>query len=294
MNSLKKYIKYLLLSFLLLCCGCSNTMNENIVINNLHQLKYVGGTFDFDLHSGSYLLADLSDFEILYGYENSKQIYPASLTKVLTLDTVLNIVDDLDEMSYVTSDQVEDLIREDASLAYIQRDYPYPIRDLLYALVLPSGADAAVALENYFDYLGLDLVEEMNKQATKLGCQNSNFTNTTGLHDDNLYTSLDDLLLITLDVLKYEEGRKILESLYYYCYDGISFSSSIFYLNRSKVLALGGKTGYTPEAGQNVIVLYKYRGRSYILLLANAMGSYANGDMWHFDDALTVFEHLYQ
>ncbi|MBP5279167.1 MAG: D-alanyl-D-alanine carboxypeptidase [Erysipelotrichaceae bacterium] len=261
--------------------------------SNINQIKDRSEEFDFRIHSNAYMLVDLSNFIVQYKYRADNKIYPASLTKVVTLDVVLNLAESLDDLSYVTYNQVEALIREDASLAYIQRDYEYTLRDLLYALILPSGADGAVALENYFTDRGMDLVEEMNRQCEKLGCSNSHFVNTTGLHENDHYTSLSDLFLVVMDVLKFEEGRQIMESLYHTLEDGTKLATSVRVAQNSKTKVLGGKTGYTPEAGQNLIVLYKSKGRSYVLLIANAYGSYINDEYWHFEDAFNIFEHLY-
>ncbi|MBQ6492699.1 MAG: D-alanyl-D-alanine carboxypeptidase [Erysipelotrichaceae bacterium] len=288
---MKKILICLLAATLL--CSCReqsfkiDTSEINVLTDNATEL-------DFKLHSDKYLLVDLSDFIIKYKHRSDVIMYPASLTKVLTMDTVLNLVEDLDETSYVTYEQVEALIEEDASLAYIKRDYPYSLRDLLYALILPSGADASLALENYFSQRGIDLVEQMNIHAQQLGCTNSHFVNTTGLHDDDHYTTLDDLFLIVMDTLKFAEGRAIIESLHHVMDDGLTVSTGIRSLNVSaNTIVLGGKTGYTPEAGQNIVILYKNRGKSYMLLLGNADGSYLRDEYWHYEDALTVLQQLY-
>ena len=271
----------------------SNTSSK-VDSKSINVLKDVSQEFDFPLHSNSYMLVDLSDFKILYAHKNDIQIYPASLTKVMTLATVLDLCEDLDDVSFVSNQQVEDLIVEDASIAELQRDYDYTIRDLLYALILPSGADAALALENYFAYRGIDLVKQMNIHAQEIGCTNTHFMNSTGLHDDDHYTSLDDLYLIVMDTLKHEEGRAMLSSLYYQLEDGLRVSTGVRMVSRTmKADVLGGKTGYTDEAGQNIIVLYRNKGRSFVLLLANAMGKYSNDEYWHFDDALEIFDQLY-
>lgn len=287
-------IKKLIIIFvsILIITSCTRSSSSHYS-QDINVLKDHSKEFDFPLHSFGYMLVDLANFDILYKKNNDVRIYPASLTKLLTLDTVLHLVDDLDERSYVTDQQVEDMIKEDASLAYLQRDYFYSIRDLLYALNLPSGADAAEALENYFSDRSMNLVDEMNKLAASLGCTNSHFVNSTGLHDDNHYTSIDDLFTIVMDILKYEEGRRILTSLYYQLDDGLYISSGIRAVYNYKTTVLGGKTGYTPEAGQNIVVLYRHYGQPYLYISVNAMGSYSLEQYWHFDDALTVFDHLY-
>ena len=148
--------------------------------------------FDFDLHSQGYMLVRINDFKVLYGKNLEEQFYPASLTKVVTLDTVINDEIDLNDTSYITSDDYNNLIDADASLAGLKVNYDYSISDLLYALILPSGGDAALALENYYTNNDMNLVDDMGKLSEKLNLENSSFINTTGLHQGNLYTTLND------------------------------------------------------------------------------------------------------
>ena len=293
MNKIRRILLSLLIFYLV---GTSlHGQGFHVNLKDINVFKDNSKKFDFDIHSDGYMLVDLSDNEILYANNTTKQIFPASLTKILTLDAVLHLEENLNNTSYVADRQVKALIKEDASLAYIQRDYEYTLYDLLYALILPSGADAAVALENYFVSKGIDLVEQMNLLAKELGCKNSNFTNTTGLHDDNLYTSIDDLYLIVMDTLKHDVGKQILTSLNHTLDDGTFITTGIRILNYNDVntTVLGGKTGYTDEAGQNIIVFYKNRGKSYALFLTNAYGRYSHDEYWHYEDCLTIFEHLY-
>ena len=275
-------------------CACQSEEIKKVDTSKINTLSYeLKEKFAFDVHSNGYLLVRLSDFEVLYGENEDLEIFPASLTKVATLDTVLNYAENLDDLSSVSSEQVYDLIAEDASLAYIMADHDYTIRDLLYALVLPSGADAAVALENYFEENGMDLVDKMNEHLQEIGCDKTHFVNTTGLHDDDHHTCLNDLLKIVLDVLRFEEGRKILECFEYELEDGNVVHSSLSLLSRGNVEALGGKTGFTDELGQSVMVFYRKDNRSYVLMLCNAMGSPYDGEYWHLEDALHVFYELY-
>ena len=285
--------KVLIIFICLLMFGCKPE-EKYVDIDTINNFNYDDiSTLDFDLHSQEYLLFRASDLKVMYSKDADKKIYPASLTKLATLDTVLNLVNDLNETSNISSGQFWDLIAEDASVAYIQTDYDYTMKDLLYALILPSGADAAIALENYFTNRDMNLVEEMNKQLNKLGCSNTNFVNTTGLHDDNHYTTLNDLLKIVMDVLSFEQGRELLETTSYKTEDNIHLRSTLKILDNNKANILGGKTGFTDESGQSVIVLYKANNRSYILLIANAMGDPYNDEFWHFEDAIEIIDQLY-
>lgn len=286
-----KKILILLLCLLLVSCNKETT---NVDYEKINQIDFSNvQELELSLHSNEYMLVDLSEFKVLYGKDYDKQIYPASLTKLMTLDVVLNNVSDLNETSSVSSEQISELIQLDASLAYLKSNYEYSIKDLLYALILPSGADSAKAIENYFDSKDMDILVEIQKQLDKLGCNNTRFVNTTGLHDDDHYTSLNDLLKILLDILSYDEGRKILETIDYEMTDGTTLFSTIKKIAMQECSILGGKTGFTDESGQSVMILYRINNHSYVLMLANAIDDRPNRETWHFDDAIEIINYLY-
>lgn len=286
-----KKILLVLISLLLVSC---NKEIEKVDYELINQIDFSNvNELDLDLHCNEYMLVDLSEFDVLYGKDLNKRIYPASLTKLMTLDTVLNMVDDLSETSYVTYEQVNELIMQDASIAYINPNYDYSLKDLLYALILPSGADSAKAIENYFTNKNMNIVEEMNKQLNRLGCDNTNFVNTTGLHYDNHYTTLNDLLKIILDILRFDEGRKVLETIDYNLSDGIRVSSTLKTIAMKECKILGGKTGFTDESGQSVMILYRSNNHSYALIVANALDDRPNNEKWHFVDAMEIISELY-
>ena len=251
-------------------------------------------SLDLDLYSGSYMLIRLNDFKVLYGRNINSRIYPASLTKIVTMDTVLKNVKDLDDVSSYSDEDYEELIEANASVAGLKVNTPYTIKELLYALVLPSGADAGKALENYFHDHGMDLVEEMNELVKSLGLSDTHFTNTSGLHDDDLYTSLDDYARIVTDTLLDPQGKEILKSFRYELEDGTVLKSTLERLqDLDGVEIYGGKTGFTGEAGENIMVLYSHENRSYLLILANAPGNPYAGQLYHFNDVSNILEYLY-
>lgn len=285
-------MKKLLILITIICLiGCSE--KATIDYDTINDFDYDDVTeLTYSIHSNEYMLVRMSDFKVLNSKDADKIIYPASLTKLMTLDAVLHYVSDLNVTSSISQEQVQELIDEDASIAYLKTDYNYSIRDLLYALILPSGADAAVALENYFAKNGTSLIEQMNLLLLQLECEDTNFVNTTGLHDDSHHTTLNDLLKITMDILKNDEGRKILESMSYTCDDGLTLYSSLRKIKPSQADVLGGKTGYTEESGQSVMVLFKKNNRSYILFVANAYGDYSLDQYWHYTDAMEIINKI--
>ena len=290
---IRKILTVLIICLLLVSCK-EEVVTYTFTSDDINNLDYSNlKEFDFSLHSKEYMLVCLSDFKVLYGKDIDKKIYPASLTKVLTMDTVLHLFEDLNDTSTISEEQLKKLYEDDASLAYLDINEKYTIKELLYALILPSGGDAAVALSNYFESKGYNLVDEMNKLASSLGCTNSHFTNPTGLHDDDLYTTLNDYFLIVLDTLQNDYARKILKSTFYRAHDDTPFMSTLLRSLNDNVNVLGGKTGTTDESGQSVMVFYEKDNRNYMLIVANALG-YKQKEYFHMEDILKIFDELYK
>ena len=151
-------------------------------------------------------------------------------------------------------------------------------------------------LENYFSSQGKDLISLMNSNLSSLGIKDSHFTNTTGLHDESLYTTLDDYARVVIDTLNNADAKEILKSYRYTLDDGITVRSTLRSLENyfDEITIYGGKTGFTGEAGENLMVLYSTGGRSYLLILASAPGNpYVANENYHFIDAVSVLEYLY-
>ncbi len=298
----KRLLKVLLVCLLFISYSPIDTYSEeetaqatNDLIVNEIDYKDIK-ELDLDLYSNGYLLIRLNDFKAMFGKNYNNKFYPASLTKVVTLNTVVKNVSDFTDTSSISSEDYEYLVSQNASLAGLSINKEYSIEDLLYALVLPSGADGAKALENYFAKKGKNLVEMMNENIKDLGLSDSHFTNTTGLHDDDLYTSLKDYADIIVDTLNYPKAKEVLKVFNYQLQDNSSVKSTLSALNDlDNVTIYGGKTGFTDEAGENIMILYSYKNRSYLLILANAPGNpYIENQKYHFSDVKTILEYLYK
>ena len=96
-----------------------------------------------------------------------------------------------------------------------------------------------------------------------------------------------------MDLLKNETGRQILNSIVHIMDDGTKVYTTIGLARKDiDFTVLGGKTGYTPEAGQNIIALCKDKGRSYLVMTGNAYGQYSLDQYWHYDDVVRIIEHI--
>jgi len=204
--------------------------------------------------------------EVLYVKNAFERLYPASLTKCMTALLVLEQCEDLTQTFVITKDVYADL-SDGASLANLEIGASYTIQDLLYALLVPSGNDAANALAIYVAGSQDAFVEMMNARAKELGMNRSHFMNPHGLHNTKHYTCVYDLYLLMHECLKYPMFSSISNTREITIHgkkDGTEFAQS--YLSGNSYLrgyttppvgisVIGAKTGFTQSAGRCLILL---------------------------------------
>ena len=138
----------------------------------------------------------LEDHQTILSFQSSEEIYPASLTKIMTAIIAIEALDDFDETVTVSPALLKSLAEKNASVAGFLPGEQVCVRDLLYGTLLPSGADAAVTLACRVSGSEEAFVKLMNEKARSLGMTHTHFTNATGLHNDSHVTTLDDLALL--------------------------------------------------------------------------------------------------
>ena len=152
----------------------------------------------FEVNARAYVLASLDTGEIVFEKNSHEQYDPASLTKLLTAYTTYKYVDDFENTKITVPRYIfDEIYGMNGSHADIWRGEILSVKDLMYAIMLPSANEGALALA---DYIGNGDVTNfcmmMNNEARKLGCKNTNFTNPHGLFKDNHYTTAYDMYLI--------------------------------------------------------------------------------------------------
>lgn len=172
------------------------------------------------------------------------------------------------------------------------------VRDLLYGMLLPSGAEACVAVAEWMDGSEEAFVEKMNEKAAELGMKDTHFKNSTGLHSGNHYTTAADMALLLQYALENPQFREIFTSSIYTMQasdirsEGFVMQSTLYnYLGEGEFSGgaiLGGKTGYTDEAGLCLASLARVDGKEYLLVTAGAEGT-AYTEPYHVLDALKVY-----
>ena len=243
--------------------------------------------------SGSYLdaeyavLVDCNNNCVIAAQGASERIYPASMTKIMTiLVAVEQLGDDLDATFTMTRDIVDSAYAAGASVAGFAIGEKITARDLLYGAALPSGADATDALAILAAGSEQAFVVLMNEKAHQLGLKNTRFVNSSGLHDDNHYSTPIEIATIMAYAMENELCAEILSARSYTTAstpqhpEGITLYSTAFARMSTdrfgSVNLVAAKTGYTDEAR---FCLASYGesadGGRYVLVTAYGSDKYA-------------------
>lgn len=210
------------------------------------------------LFSSNAILFDPDNGDIIYTKDDREIIYPASLTKIMTALIAVESIPDLDAPVTLKYEDYAGLYEQNAAMAGFSLGETVTSRDLLYATLLPSGAEAATALARVATGSTERCVELMNERAAELGMENTHFVNVTGLHDDEHYTTVYDLSLLLREAVSNREFFEPYCTLYYSTTptgqhpNGLQLVSTIVprlkQLEREREPIIGSKTGYTDEA----------------------------------------------
>ena len=211
------------------------------------------------INSPNAILMQARGGKILGEINGDEQIYPASMTKIMTVIVAIENLKDLDEEITLTDEMFAGLYEQDATQAGFQPGENVRVIDLLYGAMLPSGAECCIALADTISGSEADFAELMNKKAKKLGMDNTHFCDSTGLHNPDHYSTVKDIVVLMKYCIKNDTFREIVESSRHSTGvtnihpDGITYYSTMFKnLSDPTVTGgkiLGGKTGYTSEAG---------------------------------------------
>ncbi|MGG6310804.1 D-alanyl-D-alanine carboxypeptidase family protein [Paenibacillus macerans] len=187
-----------------------------------------------ELNSPNAILMNLKDHAILMQKNSEDQIYPASLTKMMTAIVAIENLPDLKEKITLTHSVFQGLSEADASMAGFQPGEKVMAIDLLYGALLPSGAESCIGLADYIAGSEKNFVGMMNQKAADLGMHNTHFENSTGLHNENHYSTVKDLTILLSYALQNDTFREIFTSSRHSTPqtnkhpDGITFYSTMF------------------------------------------------------------------
>lgn len=231
------------------------------------------------------VLIDAETGDVIAARDSSVRIYPASMTKILTVLVAAEHVTDLDDKFLIDISITDYAYSHDCSAVGFSCDETVTVRDLMYGTVLPSGADAALALAEYVAGSHEGFVEMMNDKLEELGLsETSHFTNCVGVYDDNHYSTLNDIAMIMKAAVENDLAKEILQAHIYTTThttehpDGIEISN--WFLRRIEDKDTNGevvcaKTGFVNESGCcGASYEVTNSGKHYICVTANAWSSW--------------------
>lgn len=235
-------------------------------------------------------LFNTSTLQVSYAQNIYAKMYPASTTKILTAYLVLKNCD-LNDTVTVSAEAVDQA--SDSSVCGLNEGDVITVKDLLYGLMLASGNDAAYALAEHCSGSQEAFADLMNQTANSFGACNSHFMNPNGLPNEDHYTSVYDMYLISKNAITQSTFREIIHTSRYEAKyqdkNGTEVSriwtNTNHYITEEEptpegVSVIGGKTGTTNAAGyclvifaQNekgedlISIVFKADGRSNLYLL---------------------------
>lgn len=259
-------------------------------------LMPVSATEKLSLHSQYAYLYDRDTSLVYFNQKSEDQIYPASMTKILTVSLSLNKIDDLHQVVTITKADLAGLIESHATTAGFYEGEQVTYEDLFYGALLPSGADACNALARLTYGSVSRFVNAMNEHIQSLGLKKTHFQNVTGLHDNKHYTTVKDMSVILNDALQNEIFVKVFEARTHTSSKGNhTWLSSLQRGKEMKNIDIshidGGKSGFTDEAGLTFASTMTIHGHHLILVTAKAKGQYSQN---HVKDAVGVYQYMNQ
>ncbi len=239
------------------------------------------------VYSTNGVLIDVEKEEILASREPYQRINPASMTKVLTLLVAAEHVTDLQDTFIMTAEIADYSYRHGCSIAGFGVGEAVTVEELMYGTILPSGADAAIALAEYVAGSQEAFVELMNQKLEQLGLSDTaHFTNCVGLFNENHYCTVYDMALILKAATDNELCRKILSARTYATSiaseqqpEGILLSN--WFLRRIEDKDTHGevlcaKTGFVNQSGSCAASLaVDHEGREYICVTTGSISNWA-------------------
>lgn len=229
------------------------------------------------IEAQSAVLMDLNSEAILYSKNADTQLYPASITKLLTC---LLGCENLDINAQITlSQQAAYGIEAGSSTIYGDAGEVFTVEQALMGLMLESANEMALAIGEEVSGSVKKFVELMNTRAQQLGCTNTHFNNPNGLPDETHVTTANDMAKIAKAAWQNTTCRKFFTTDLYEIPPTNVFTETRYLLNHHKMMAgrdyaydgvLGGKTGYTEVAGSTLVT---YAKRGNLTLVAVVMNS---------------------
>ncbi|MDO4521949.1 MAG: serine hydrolase [Eubacteriales bacterium] len=234
------------------------------------------------IEAGAAIVMEEHTGAILFGKNIEKQEYPASITKIMTTLLALEKGNLSDTVTF--SENAVYSIEYGSSHLGLTEGEQLSLEDCLYGIMMASANEISNAVA---EHIGGDIdtfVQMMNDRAAELGCTNTHFVNVHGLHDENHYVCAKDMALITQAALKIEKFREIISTVEYHFDETNLVDEKRYFMNHHKMIVpeeemldkdcIGGKTGFTDEAGNTLVTAAQRDGLEVIVVILKENGLY--------------------
>ena len=253
------------------------------------------------------LLVDANTGLPIYAKNEHEELYPASLTKIMTALLVFEAIEDgklsMDQMLTASSSALMGLA-DDGSTAGIQVGETMSVQNLLYCMLVVSANEACNILAEAVSGSVSAFVDAMNAKAKELGCENTHFVNPNGLHDPQHYTSAWDLYLITAAAMQYDGFMTICDTAHVVI-PATNMSEERDYWTTNHLLstwrvigyrdtrAHGIKTGSTDDAGHCLVSSAMHGSLHFIsvILGAERVEEHGVGNIRSFSETSRMFDY---
>lgn len=232
------------------------------------------------IYAESGILVDLDTQEILYSKNIDKQLYPASITKVMT--TLVAIESSSPEEPVTFSQHALDSIEWDSSNIGCRLNETLTMEQCWYAMMLNSANEVCCGVAEHISGSIEAFVEKMNQKAAELGCTNTHFSNPNGLPDETHYTTAHDMALIANAAYQNESFRQVFSTRQYEIPPTPQYTETRYLYNHHKMMqpdteyyyegCLGGKTGYTETALNTLVAIASRNGKNLLCVTMRTQG----------------------
>ena len=232
------------------------------------------------IYAESGILVDLDTQEILYSRNIDKQLYPASITKVMT--TLVAIESSSPEEPVTFSQHALDSIEWDSSNIGCRLNETLTMEQCWYAMMLNSANEVCCGVAEHISGSIEAFVEKMNQKAAELGCTNTHFSNPNGLPDETHYTTAHDMALIANAAYQNETFRQVFSTRQYEIPPTPQYTETRYLYNHHKMMqpdteyyyegCLGGKTGYTETALNTLVTIASRNGKNLLCVTMRTQG----------------------
>lgn len=250
------------------------------------------------------ILIDSSTGKVFYGKNENQKMYPASTTKIMTAILTLENAN-LNDVVTVPYDAIR-TIPAGYSIAALQTDEQLTVNQLLQVMMVYSANDAANVLAFHISGSLENFANLMNQKVSELGLNDTHFTNPSGMHDENHYTTAHDMAIIMQYCMEDNTFRNlaglkscIIPATNKYQERTFNTTNNLLINSQTNInnnsyyeYAIAGKTGFTSQA-KNCLVSVANKDDLELICVVLAAGTNANGTSTKFSDSKSLFEYGY-